>query len=252
MADILSNYITPLYGENTKETMEKYDLEPGFLYNQFGTTIKIKSKNRFFLLTAKHCADKLDGKYPSAFFTLVNGLAFSNTMMPIKAKYTDIERYGYSDDTDIAFYEIDTNDNFWRSHKEGVIPFFFNLDVPYSTSVIEKIITSSGSKGFIYGFPEKEGVDHERCTITPNEQIIPVSNIKFNKIDKFKLDYDLNAPPDFDDNNLFGMSGGGLFCKSKNAQGQESINLIGMHIRGEHGNGQSIISPFFAKPTDTK
>lgn len=252
MADIISNYVTPLYGENTEATMNEYSLESGDLYHQFGSAIKVKSKDRYFLLTAKHCTNHLDGKYPSAFFTLVKGLDFSETIMPIMAKYTDIDRNEEHDESDIAFYEIDTTDEFWIIHKEKVSNFFFNLDAKYTLEIIQRIIEISESKGFIYGFPEKNGVDHEKCAITPTEQLIPVSNISANEANILKLDYDLDVPCDFDDNKLFGMSGGGLFCKYNDHSGNPHIVLIGMHIRGEYGKGQSIISPFFSKPTDIK
>lgn len=241
LVDIISNYITPLYGENSTEFLQEYNLEESCRYHHFGTTIKIKIGDRFFLLTAAHCNKLLDGKLPSAFYTLVKDLEISMYFMPIKTVLIP-QNKEYLEDEDLTFYEIDTSDSIWKENLQKVSSYFFSLNCDYSIDFIKNLLILSKGEGFIYGFPTKDSINYNKSVLTPKGLLLPVKNIQLDSNNPFYLNYEIEEPDDFDETLLKGMSGGGLFCRTKNR-----CFLIGMHIQGSNRIGHSTTTPLFCK-----
>lgn len=239
LCESLGHFVSPLLAELTDDVLSEYDLPDECKYSHIGTAIRVNINEKYFLLTANHCAELIQDRLPTVFCKLTNNKndKLHGVIFPIKSCYRP-QTNGYDDVLDIAFYEVNFSDNALSEYVGELKETFFKIKKGITSLLLLKLISHPNAKLVIYGYPTKDTIDFDNFKINIREQAIPISNIKYKRNTPLLLEYNLEVPTDYDSTMLDGMSGGGIFCLI-----DKKAYFVGIHIQGSNKIGHGILTP---------
>lgn len=239
LCEQLGHFVSPLCAEIPDDVLKEFELPYECKYSHIGTAIRVNINEKYFLLTANHCAKLLKDKLPTVFCKLTDHKddELYGVIFPIKSCYQP-QTDGYDEILDIAFYEVNLADNELSKHVKSLEKTFFEVKKGITGLLLLKLIAHPNAKLIIYGYPTKDTIDFDNFKINIREQAIPISNIKYKRNTPLLLEYNLEVPTDYDSTMLDGMSGGGIFCLI-----DKKAYFVGIHIQGSNKIGHGILTP---------
>lgn len=239
LCESLGHFVSPLLAALPDDVLSEYDLPYKCKYSHIGTAIRVNIKEKYFLLTANHCAKLIQDRLPTVFCKLTNNKndKLHGVIFPIKSCYRP-QTDGYVDVLDIAFYEVNFSDNALSKYVGELKETFFKIKKGITSLLLLNLISHPKAKLVIYGYPTNDTIDFDHLTINITEQLIPISNIKCKCNTSLLLEYDLEVPTDYNPTMLDGMSGGGIFSIING-----KAYFVGIHIQGSNKIGHGILTP---------